>query len=416
MIKKILFAFAIIATNLFYGQENTASPYSFYGVGITKFKGTNDIISMGGLTVYSDSIHVNLLNPASYGGQLLTGFAVGGTTKVYDFKSKTDNQSAKKTSIDYIYLAVPITNKIGLVAGLMPQTSVGYRFENDLRNTTGDFKRFSGNGGLNNVFLGTGYKLTKNFSIGLEAQYLFGTITTNSLFVKNSILLGSAENDESSLGGFALNLGLNYDYKFSNKLDFKSVLTFSPQSNITSKNTRRLSTVNIAADGSQTESNGVDINIANSTLTLPSKLTVGAGLGNRKWFVGADLTLKGSGSQLNRFAANNNVTYTSGTKITLGGFYIPKYDSYKSYLERITYRAGIRYENTGMVINTVNINDTAINLGLGFPLQNAFSQVNLGFEFGRLGTTTKNLIREDYFSLNIGLLFNDKWFRRPLYN
>mgnify|MGYP000149989386 CR=1 FL=1 len=26
------------------------------------------------------------------------------------------------------------------------------------------------------------------------------------------------------------------------------------------------------------------------------------------------------------------------------------------------------------------------------------------------------LIKEDYFSINIGLLFNDKWFRKTLYN
>jgi hypothetical protein len=42
--------------------------------------------------------------------------------------------------------------------------------------------------------------------------------------------------------------------------------------------------------------------------------------------------------------------------------------------------------------------------------------MNLGIEYGSRGTTRNNLIKEDYFSINIGLLFNDKWFRKTLYN
>ena len=56
----------------------------------------NDVISMGGLGVYSDSIHLNVLNPASYANQMLTSIQVGGTSSFYKLKSSSDFEQAKK--------------------------------------------------------------------------------------------------------------------------------------------------------------------------------------------------------------------------------------------------------------------------------------------------------------------------------
>ena len=100
----------------------------------------------------------------------------------------------------------------------------------------------------------------------------------------------------------------------------------------------------------------------------------------------------------------------------MGGFYVPKYNSFTSYLSRVTYRAGFRYENTGIILNNTSIKDKSVTLGFGLPISGTFSSMNLGIEYGSRGTTSNGLIKEDYFSINIGLLFNDKWFRKTLYN
>ena len=55
-------------------QNNTSSPYSFYGIGSLDFKGTSENRAMGGLTVYNDSIHMNFRNPASYTGKNMFSF------------------------------------------------------------------------------------------------------------------------------------------------------------------------------------------------------------------------------------------------------------------------------------------------------------------------------------------------------
>ena len=64
MLKRIIIGFFIFITAFSYAQEGTTSPYSFYGIGIQKFKGTAENRAMGGLSVLSDSIHLNIQNPA----------------------------------------------------------------------------------------------------------------------------------------------------------------------------------------------------------------------------------------------------------------------------------------------------------------------------------------------------------------
>jgi hypothetical protein len=58
-----------------FAQEGTASPYSYYGIGDVRFKGTVENRSMGGVAVEQDSIHINLQNPASFANLKMTTFA-----------------------------------------------------------------------------------------------------------------------------------------------------------------------------------------------------------------------------------------------------------------------------------------------------------------------------------------------------
>ena len=107
-----------------------------------------------------------------------------------------------------------------------------------------------------------------------------------------------------------------------------------------------------------------------------------------------------------------NTSYKNSQKYIIGGYYIPKYDSFNSYLSRVVYRAGFRYDTNGLVINNQTINDYGMNFGLGLPL--GVSKIDVGFEFGKRGTISSGLIQENYFNLSIGLSLSDKWFRKTL--
>ena len=79
MIKKLIVPAFLFFTLISFAQQGTSSPYSFYGIGDVKFKGTAENRAMGGLTIYSDSFHLNFQNPASYSNLKLTTFSLGGT-------------------------------------------------------------------------------------------------------------------------------------------------------------------------------------------------------------------------------------------------------------------------------------------------------------------------------------------------
>jgi hypothetical protein len=59
--------------------------------------------------------------------------------------------------------------------------------------------------------------------------------------------------------------------------------------------------------------------------------------------------------------------------------------------------------------NFTEIKDFGISFGLGLPLKQ-LSTVNMGFEFGKRGTTDNNLIEEDYFKFRLSLSLSEKWF------
>lgn len=417
MIKKIALIVTILLANFGFAQENTPSPYSFYGIGSTKFKGTNDIVNMGGISVYADSTHINVLNPATYSNQLLTSFQIGATSSFYKLNAGSQTEKAQKTTFDYLVMGFPVSKKMGISLGLLPQSAVGYRFINDDRDTGNTISRYFGKGGVNKVYLGSGYKINSKFSIGLDVQYLFGTIETEAQKFEEGVQYGSRELNESSLSGIAFNTGLTYNTKLNSKLNFMSSLVYSPEAKLTSNNLRYVSLASLSSNGTALPASfDTEVNVADTKLNVPSKLAFGAGIGNRKWFIGGDITFSGTGSQINRFDNYSNVSYENATKVAFGGFFIPKFDSYNNYFERVTYRGGFKFENTGLVVNNTAIKDKSMTLGFGLPITGTFSSLNLGVEYGERGTVMKGLVREEYFSVSLGLIFNDKWFRKTLYN
>ena len=92
-------------------------------------------------------------------------------------------------------------------------------------------------------------------------------------------------------------------------------------------------------------------------------------------------------------------------------------NSISSYWDRVTYRAGLRFEDTGLLVKTTNdftaIKDFGINIGLGLPLPRQLSNVNIGFEYGQKGSSSSILVKEEYFNVRLSLSLNSlKWFQK----
>lgn len=413
MIKNSIVALCILFSTLLLAQEGTSSPYSFYGIGDIKFKGSVENRSMGSISVLPDSIHINIQNPAQLAGLKLSGLALGGTYANTKSISEDQEGKSRRTSLDYMAIGLPL-GKIGIGFGLIPFSSVGYKISKTTEasnENSGTIQKYNGIGGVNKVFLGFGYSLTKKINIGATMQYNFGTIETTGLLYQTDLQYGSRETNISELGGVNFDIGATYQTKLKGKLSLFSSLIFTPESNLKLSNTRNIQIVQLLSSSAISIIQSENIAVGNSTLKLPSKLALGAGFGEiKKWLLGTEITFLNNSVMSNRINNITNSSFENSIRYSLGGYFIPNYNSYATYYKRIVYRGGLRYENTGLVIENKSITDFAGNVGFGLPLTGTFSNLNIGLEVGKRGTTFNNLVQENYFNISVGLSLSDKWF------
>jgi len=435
MIKRLIVICITIISSVAFAQQGTASPYSFYGLGSLKFKGTVENRSMGGISVYLDSIHVNLRNPAAYAGKNLKGFyfnnesrpvkfAVAATSSNINLKSNSGEAKASSAGFEYLAMSVPV-GKFGFGFGLVPYTSVGYKLD-DINDDDVLVYRFNGEGGVNRVFAGLGYQISDKLSFGVDFNYNFGNIQNTAYEIKYTpegdvVQYQTREFNRSDLSGLNLNFGLAYKTIISDKLELSATATYSPESVLAAENERRFQTVSLDAITKDVVavSSTIDVDLNNTDLTLPSRLAFGAGIGEpRSWFVGAEYTLQNTADFSNPIFNNEISTFENASQVSVGGFFIPNYNAFSGYFKRVVYRAGFNFANTGLIIKDESIKEFGISFGLGLPVgnRNLFSNANLGVEFGKRGTTDKNLIQENFVNFNVSLSLNSRWFAKKKYN
>lgn len=422
MIKKIIAGACLIFSTVGFAQENNASPYSYYGIGDVKFKGTVENRSMGGVGILPDSIHINLQNPATYSSLKFTTFTIAGSNNSTKFKTSSADDSANRTALDYLAVAIPY-KKLGFAIGLMPFTSVGYQIQNEKEiNNINYYRQFEGSGGINRVFAGVAYQITPKLSVGADFQYNFGNIETKSIvgIPGLGVQYPTREINKSDYSGASFNIGATYQTKIAEKLNLYTSATYTPESTLKSTTERQIATISLTNKGNEVVMDELDKILANDDIKMPSKFTVGSGIGEaRKWFTGFEYTFQGANKLGNRFDDVTKAGFESSHKLSLGGYYIPKYMSFTSYLSRVTYRAGLKFEKTGLVVNNQDINDMGLTFGVGLPLGTGFaggSNLNFGVELGRRGTTKVNLVQENYINLMVSLSLNDRWFIKRKYD
>ena len=429
MIKKIVIAVMCMGTIGIYAQNGTVSPYSYFGIGELRSSTTVENQMMGGIGVFVDSIHVNLQNPAALAKMGVqfgedfgnTTYTAGVSHKRLGLKSATGKENNKVTNLDYLAIAMSLKKGLGIGMGIMPYSSVGYNLVSQSENTNGALvtNRFFGEGGLNKVYFSIGYELFKDVSLGVTSSFNFGTLENNRVQNVEDVQFGTIATRESRINGMDFNYALNYTPTINDKYTLFASVRVNSQANLTSKNTQRI--------GSFSSSTGQDIEVVevdlaaqglkNTELKIPTRTTLGLGFGeNRKWFLGGEYSFQSLESFSNDFIDAENLVYENASSFALGGFFVPNASAFSGYLNRITYRAGVRADRTGMIVNGQEINNFGITFGFGLPMRGSFSNLNIGFELGKRGTTDAELIEEDYVKINVGLSLNDMWFRKRKIN
>lgn len=412
MIKKIIvigcFFFSLI-TN---AQSGTASPYSFFGIGESRFKGNLENRSMAGLNIEQDSLHINILNPASFAAMRFTAFTIGGNYTSTKLQTDSKSNNARRTGIDFLAVALPL-GKMGVGFGLMPYTSVGYNIESTNPNPDGVNNVLKGTGGLNKAFFSLGYTIMPNLVIGADVQYNFGRINNSNLEFLTGVLVGTEEKNKADLNGLSTNFGAMYKYKIYKKTNFYSSFTYTPQSTLLSTNTKTISTVNYNSNYDVAVYDALAEKVIRTDLKIPEKISFGFGVGEtKKWLLGTQMVFQNVGKLADDYNTMDNVVYERYSSYSIGGFYVPNNNVFSKYYQKIVYRGGLKYAKTGTVINSKEIDEKAITFGMALPVIGSLSNINIGLEYGQRGTTSHGLIQENYFTLAMSFSLNDKWFRR----
>jgi|SRR5690554_41920 len=412
MFRQITIGLLLLISCSVLAQEGTTSPYSYYGIGTLKFRGTVENRAMGGLGIFADSIHLNLQNPAAYSDLKLTTFAAAVSYQRSAQKSQENSHSASTTTLDYFGLGIPM-GKFGMGFGLLPYSSVGYDFYTELSDGVTEY---SGEGGLNRTYLSLAYQVTPKLSIGIDGHYNFGKIENQTVSQKSILQYGTRTIDNSKLGGFTFNIGALYRTMITQKLELTGSATYTPETSLSSKNERKIASVEVTQTGIRTIDERV-IEVADTDFSFPSQVTLGAAISKpQQWGMGIEYTNQQWNKINSKITDSERATYKNASTFRLGGYYIPEYNSFTNYYKRVVYRAGMRYEQTGLSLDGQDINEFGISFGLGMPVGRLFSNINLGLEVGRRGTKSNGLIQENFFNASLSFSLNDLWFEKRLYN
>jgi hypothetical protein len=206
-------------------------------------------------------------------------------------------------------------------------------------------------------------------------------------------------------------------------IQLHSAFTYSPDYNLNSDNSRTFSSIVINSNsGEEYPINEINVDLESlglkeTNLSMPSKTSIGLGIGKiKKWFIGTEYTFVNTSVFKSDLINIDNSSYEDGSTISFGGYFIPEFSSFNNLLKRIVYRSGIYFEKTGLIINDQSISEVGMTFGVGIPVGNMFSNLNLALEVGKRGTTDANLVEEKFANLKMSLSLNDRWFVKRKYN
>ena len=419
MIRILSILFSITVVHLAAAQSGSVSPYSSAGLGERNFNGTQATRHMGGLDVFTDSIHANLNNPASYGFLKVTTYSLGIHYRNTNLASLTESANADDASLDYLAVSIP-AGKFGFGFGILPYSSVGYRIQTLDSATEGQntLNRYEGEGGINQAFLSVGLPLTSFFSIGVSAQYNFGNLFYRTGQFIEGVDTGTLLTNQSSISGLNYQYSAQVNIPIKRKYLLQGMYVYQPEAFLNSQNDRIFYTQSLSND-TVVDFEEIDLNtqgLRETELETSQTTKIGLGFGeNKKWFLGIQHNLTKSANFTNNFFSRSTISYRDAKQWIVGGFYIPDYASFTSFWERVVYRFGFRTEQMSLIINNLPITETGISFGIGLPL-GSLSNANIGFEVIQRGAKQSGLIQETLVAMRIGLSLNDIWFIKRKYN
>ncbi|MCD8385427.1 MAG: hypothetical protein LUD17_00900 [Bacteroidales bacterium] len=406
-INRLLATVAVLALCLgAWAQNATLTPYSRYGYGMLSENATSAQRAMGGVGFAMNSgRQINVMNPASYAAidSLTFLFDMGVNFNTMWFEEGDVREDHFSGGLDYITMAFPIAKRIGGSLGLLPYSTTGYSFADDI--TNGSVAR-AGNGNINQLYIGVGVEPIKNLYVGANFAYLFGT-TINDLYAYT--ITGSTTLFERymRIRDWRLDIGAQYDINVNPDNKLTLGFNFSPAKDFHGE------TYGIYYDASlDTKADTTGYTKLKGKYSAPA--TYGAGVSytwRQRLMVEVDFTYQpwknAKYATLENFESSE---FDNRWKIAGGLQYIPAPRG--SWIQRVQYRAGAYYNHDYLKILGNNLREIGASIGFGLPVPSFKTMINLTFEYKHRQAHPDPLVKEQYFNISLGVNFNEMWFRK----
>ena len=442
----LLLPMGAAAQNL-HSSVNTYSPYSMYGMGELATQGNAIQRSMGGIGVAMYATNMtNMLNPAAYGftprQSFLFNFGIEAghyrnNQAKYGLSAGVVKTAYNSVNIHDIAFQMPIAKGLGLGFSLSPYSDVGYSMYNDdlSSGVAGNVGRvryqYYGDGNVTDVKVGLGWAPFKKFSVGVSMIYYWGNISRSYNAMVSDVITGSGEysstvgTDTYDVSKIKAQFGLMYSPILNNE----HVLTFGATYDIggaLEPDMKKYVYVDNLLTSVVREQNEKSL-----PLRLPNQIVAGFFYQNPKIRFGVDYVYQDWGSQNTDYMESGgrgvHVAYTDTHTVKAGFEIIPRYTDVSNYLNRVSYRVGVRYGDYYQTFGGSTVQQYAITAGIGLPIRLfGRSSVNIGFEYGHrnpaqdsimINDVKAGMVKQNYYKMSIGLtLFGeDKWFHRYKY-
>lgn len=392
--------------------QNVSTPYSMYGYGILGDRATSMQRQMGGVGYAMNSgRQINVMNPASYAAidSLTFLFDMGADLSFIWSQEGDAKEKSTGGGLDYLTMQFPISKYLGGSVGLLPYSSVGYAFGNDISHGTMENQ---GSGGINELYLGLSGKI-KGFSIGFNVSYDFGNIV-NDVFANPSS--GSTKFEHvMKVRDWNIVLGAQYTQKIGRYDRFVLGATYSPKKTL-------LGTTWATIQETTQESTPTEVARMSLKNHYYTPNSVGAGISYThervsRFNVEFDYTWQGwkdcrysplYSIDNPEVVVFNGMEFNNRSRYAAGAEYVPKFRG--SYMQRAAYRLGAYYTDDYLKIHGNGVREYGVTAGVGFPTVEGKTMINLGFEWKMRQAHPQALLKENYFNITLGVNFNEVWF------
>ncbi|MBN4061958.1 hypothetical protein JYU20_02020 [Bacteroidales bacterium AH-315-I05] len=420
--------FLLLIPAVTFAQTSTYSPYSAYGLGEIESTGFTRNHSMGDIKHGIISpFSVNIANAASYGFITEPTFDLGVSSNFLTLISEQTREKTNNTYFRSAVLGLPIVkNRWGMAFGLVPYSKMGYNIVNSVNDTVlGEVNyQYEGEGGIHRVFWGNAVDLLNDsiqqLSLGANASFLFGSLekSRKAILDESTGAYNIKSKEIITVNDFYFDFGLLYYRKINDKLKASFGASYVLKTELKSEHIF-LAESFVITSGANVIKDTIEIDTSTGNITVPQKFGFGAAIYiGEKWTVGIDYSIQNWSSfeifgQPAGLARKDQLSL--GTQLLID-------QSSRDILKKTSYRLGLRYSNTHLQVNNVQLAEYGISFGVGLPIVKSdqrkkwVSSFNIGVEFGQRGKNEPGIVQEQYANLMIGFSFTpgkyDRWFVR----